>query len=77
MTIQLKQPNFAVFYSSFCNISRNSTDKLDQATPEEESLSVREAVKLAKEQNMLGIVLDRRILVSKARGRVIDLHPDW
>ncbi|KAJ9119610.1 hypothetical protein QFC22_003319 [Naganishia vaughanmartiniae] len=40
------------------------TDKLDQATPEEESLSVREAVKLAKEQNMLGIVLDRRILTT-------------
>lgn len=67
MTIQLKQPNFAVFYSSFCNISRTSTaGKLEQATSEEESLSVREAVKLAKAQNMLGIVLDLRILVRNA-----------
>jgi CDK inhibitor PHO81 len=64
MTIQLKQPNFAVFYSSFCNISRSSgADRLEQATTDEESLSVREAVKLAKAQNMLGIVLDLRILV--------------
>ncbi|KAJ9094462.1 hypothetical protein QFC21_006001 [Naganishia friedmannii] len=67
----LKQPNFAVFYSSFCNISHFSTDKLDQATPEEESLSVREAVKLAKEQNMLGIVLDRRILSVKDAGLLL------
>ena len=71
MTIQLKQPNFAVFYSSFCNISRTSAvGKLEQATSEEESLSVREAVKLAKAQNMLGIVLDLRILVRHdSRGR--------
>ncbi|KAJ9104254.1 hypothetical protein QFC19_004071 [Naganishia cerealis] len=46
------------------SILHTVTDKLEQATPEEESLSAREAVKLAKEQNMLGIVLDRRILTT-------------
>lgn len=60
--IQLKQPNFAVFYSSFCNVSRYSGDRLIQASPQEESLSVREAVKLAKGENMLGVVLDGRLL---------------
>lgn len=60
--IQLKQPNFAVFYSSFCNVSPRSGDALEQASPNDESLSVRDAVKLAKSQNMLGVVLDGRLL---------------
>lgn len=60
--IQLKQPNFAVFYTSFCNVSPRSGDALEQATPDEQSLSVRDAVKLAKSQNMLGVILDGRLL---------------
>jgi CDK inhibitor PHO81 len=62
--IQLKQPNFAVFYSSHCNVGRVESLDLVQAAPDEESLSVREAVKLAKSQNMLGVALDCRVLVS-------------
>jgi len=62
--VQFKQPNFAVFYSSSCNVTRSTDKGLVQAGPEEESLSVREAVKLANGQNMLGLVLDCRILVA-------------
>ncbi len=65
--IQFKQPNFAVFYSSSCNVTRATDKELVQAGQDEESLSVREAVKLAKGQNMLGLVLDCRILVRVVR----------
>ncbi len=61
--VQLKQPNFAVFYGSFSNVTREySDDGLHQADLDEESLSVRETVKVARNQNMLGVLLDCRIL---------------
>jgi len=62
--IQLKQPNFAVFFSSYCNVKRSAESSIQQAADIEQSLSVRESVKLAKSQNMLGLALDCRILVS-------------
>jgi len=61
--IQLKQPNFAVFFSSYCNTERTSDSLIQQAPHAEGSLSVRESVKLAKGQNMLGLALDCRLLV--------------
>ena len=64
--IQLKQPNFAVFFSSYCNVKRSTESLIQQASDFEQSLSVRESVKLAKSQNMLGLALDCRILVSNS-----------
>jgi hypothetical protein len=61
-----------VFYSSSCNVTRETDQALVQAGLDEESLSVREAVKLAKGQNMLGLVLDCRILVIRDE----TLHPE-
>jgi CDK inhibitor PHO81 len=59
----------AVFFASYCGISRNRTDaSLVPAEPEEEvdlrSLSVREAVNFAKSTNLLGVILEATTLVS-------------
>jgi hypothetical protein len=72
--IQLKQPNFAVFFSSYCNTERSTGSLIQQASYAEGSLSVRESVKLAKSQNMLGLALDCRLLVS-SRGSCDESFP--
>ncbi|WVO13631.1 hypothetical protein L204_101252 [Cryptococcus depauperatus] len=70
-----KQPNYAVFFASFCGLSRHKpsdfsslTPHLVSAPPEEESdvrcLSVREAVYFAKSMNLLGVILEASTLVA-------------
>ncbi|BGP37936.1 phosphate system positive regulatory protein pho81 [Rhodotorula kratochvilovae] len=73
-----KQPNFSVFFASFCGLSRSATGptgaaiiegqpgKLVPANRVEEDrrcTSIREAVKFARSNNLLGIMLDATMLV--------------
>ena len=58
----------AVFFASYCGISRSRFDsELSRAPPEEEKdlrcLSVREAVNFAKSTNLLGVILEATTLV--------------
>ncbi|WVQ75263.1 hypothetical protein IAR50_004876 [Cryptococcus sp. DSM 104548] len=69
-----KQPNYAVFFASYCGISRahsasaTSSKHLIPAPKEEESdvrcLSVREAVNFAKSRNLLGVILESSTLAA-------------
>ncbi|WRT69382.1 uncharacterized protein IL334_006366 [Kwoniella shivajii] len=70
-----KQPNYAVFFASYCGISSSpsSTDssgrtRLSPLSLEEESdlrcLSVREAVNFAKSTNLLGVILEATTLAA-------------
>lgn len=59
----------AVFFASYCGLSRKRTDaSLIPADMTEESdlrsLSVREAVNFAKSTNLLGVILEATTLVS-------------
>lgn len=62
-----KQPNFSVFFASYCGLSRsNSEGRMVAANRVEEDrrcTSIREAVKFAKSNNLLGVMLDATILV--------------
>ncbi|GAA5885473.1 hypothetical protein JCM6882_009633 [Rhodosporidiobolus microsporus] len=72
-----KQPNFSVFFASFCGLSRSRNSpalapngqepsKLVPANRVEEDrrcTSIREAVKFAKANNLLGVMLDATMLV--------------
>ncbi|BGP13882.1 hypothetical protein JCM10213_002521 [Rhodosporidiobolus nylandii] len=74
-----KQPNFSVFFASFCGLSRSRNQpalfgtgvggepsKLVPANRVEDDrrcTSIREAVKFAKANNLLGIMLDASLLV--------------
>ncbi|SGY75482.1 BQ5605_C005g03428 [Microbotryum silenes-dioicae] len=62
-----KQPNFSVFFASYCGISRsNSSGQLVPANRVEDDrrcTSIREAVKFAKTNNLLGVMLDATILL--------------
>ncbi|GAA6008997.1 hypothetical protein JCM10207_004059 [Rhodosporidiobolus poonsookiae] len=72
-----KQPNFSVFFASFCGLSRTRNQPVTtQATGEPSKLvpanrieedrrctSIREAVKFAKANNLLGVMLDATMLV--------------
>ncbi|GAA6054549.1 hypothetical protein JCM3770_006024 [Rhodotorula araucariae] len=73
-----KQPNFSVFFASFCGLSRSASGaavaavvdgqpgKLVPANRVEEDrrcTSIREAVKFARSNNLLGIMLDATMLV--------------
>ncbi|WOO79827.1 Ankyrin repeat protein nuc-2 [Vanrija pseudolonga] len=66
-----KQPNYAVFFASFCGIDRNQTAegaKLVSGPPDTEPdtrcLSVREAVNFAKVTNLLGVILEATTLAA-------------
>ncbi|KAM0792180.1 hypothetical protein ACM66B_004877 [Microbotryomycetes sp. NB124-2] len=62
-----KQPNFSVFFASYCGLSRSSPEgKMVPANRVEDDrrcTSIREAVKFAKANNLLGVMLDATILV--------------
>lgn len=62
-----KQPNFSVFFASHCGLSRsNSEGRMVAANRVEEDrrcTSIKEAVKFAKANNLLGVMLDATILV--------------
>ncbi|GAA5978148.1 hypothetical protein JCM10908_004246 [Rhodotorula pacifica] len=71
-----KQPNFSVFFASYCGLSRSGNagggvqegqaGRLVPANRVEEDrrcTSIREAVKFAKSNNLLGIMLDATMLV--------------
>jgi CDK inhibitor PHO81 len=66
-TLNWKQPNFSVFFASYCGLSRsNSEGRMVAANRVEEDrrcTSIREAVKFAKANNLLGVMLDATILV--------------
>jgi CDK inhibitor PHO81 len=59
----------AVFFASFCGISRDRKGKEMTPAPADEEpdlrcLSVREAVNFAKQTNLLGVILEATTLVS-------------
>lgn len=69
--LNFKQPNYAVFFSSHCGLARSRPDepprtKLEPIEFAEEDdkrcLSVREAVKFAKANNLLGVMLDATLI---------------
>nr|XP_031857790.1 uncharacterized protein CI109_006812 [Kwoniella shandongensis]KAA5524862.1 hypothetical protein CI109_006812 [Kwoniella shandongensis] len=72
-----KQPNYAVFFASYCGIARNRDISLEEGTkrrrliPTPEGgeadlrcLSVREAVNFAKSTNLLGVILEGTTLAA-------------
>lgn len=71
--INFKQPNYAVFFASYCGLSRvrgeDGEGGMREAGVEEEDdkrcMSVREAVKFAKANNLLGVMLDATLIVSR------------
>lgn len=70
----------AVFFASYCGISRHRKDaSLIPAGHDEESdlrsLSVREAVNFAKSTNLLGVILEATTLVSPTPPSVTDADP--
>ena len=86
-----KQPNFSVFFASYCGLSRSGNaggglqegpaGRLVPANRVEEDrrcTSIREAVKFAKSNNLLGIMLDATMLVRLSRStfRSTRLYPD-
>ncbi|GAA6062254.1 hypothetical protein JCM10212_001768 [Sporobolomyces blumeae] len=64
-----KQPNFSVFFASYCGLSRSSSEELGKMVPanrveeDRRCTSIREAVKFAKANNLLGIMLDATMLL--------------
>ena len=64
-----KQPNFSVFFASYCGMSRSSSEELGKMVPanrveeDRRCTSIREAVKFAKNNNLLGVMLDATMLV--------------
>ncbi|KAI5479290.1 CDK inhibitor PHO81 [Pseudohyphozyma bogoriensis] len=62
-----KQPNFSVFFASYCGLSRSSPEgrmvPANRVEDDRRCTSIREAVKFAKANNLLGIMLDATILV--------------
>ncbi|KAL7416653.1 hypothetical protein BDY24DRAFT_358213 [Mrakia frigida] len=66
--INFKQPNYAVFFASYCGLSRyrGGEGVLVEAGVDEEDdkrcMSVREAVKFAKANNLLGVMLDATLI---------------
>lgn len=65
-----KQPNFSVFFASYCGLSRSSSEDFGKMVPanrfeeDRRCTSIREAVKFAKANNLLGVMLDATMLVS-------------
>ncbi|UZJ52609.1 hypothetical protein CBS101457_001929 [Exobasidium rhododendri] len=63
-----KQPNYAVFFASYCGLARdNATGNVifqpcDRGEPDPRRLSVAEAVRFAKNNNLLGIMVDAVLL---------------
>ncbi|KAK4048708.1 phosphate system positive regulatory protein pho81 [Microbotryomycetes sp. JL221] len=62
-----KQPNFSVFFASHCGLSRSSPEgqmvPANRVEDDRRCTSIREAVKFAKANNLLGVMLDATILV--------------
>ncbi|GAA5875364.1 hypothetical protein JCM16303_000599 [Sporobolomyces ruberrimus] len=64
-----KQPNFSVFFASYCGLSRSSSEEYGKMVPanrfeeDRRCTSIREAVKFAKANNLLGVMLDATMLV--------------
>ena len=65
-----KQPNFSVFFASYCGLSRSSPEgrmvPANRIEDDRRCTSIREAVKFAKANNLLGVMLDATILVRRA-----------
>lgn len=64
-----KQPNFSVFFASHCGLSRSNPEgrmvPANRVEDDRRCTSIREAVKFAKVNNLLGVMLDATILVSR------------
>ncbi|GAA5947210.1 hypothetical protein JCM3765_001576 [Sporobolomyces pararoseus] len=64
-----KQPNFSVFFASYCGLSRSSSEDYGKMVPanrfeeDRRCTSIREAVKFAKANNLLGVMLDATMLI--------------
>lgn len=62
-----KQPNFSVFFASYCGLSRSNPEgrmvAANRVEDDRRCTSIREAVKFAKANNLLGVMLDATILV--------------
>ncbi|GAA6006343.1 hypothetical protein JCM11491_004921 [Sporobolomyces phaffii] len=64
-----KQPNFSVFFASYCGLSRSSSEEYGKMVPanrfeeDRRCTSIREAVKFAKANNLLGVMLDATMLI--------------
>ncbi|GAA5851676.1 hypothetical protein JCM3766R1_000482, partial [Sporobolomyces carnicolor] len=64
-----KQPNFSVFFASYCGLSRSSSEDFGKMVPanrfeeDRRCTSIREAVKFAKANNLLGVMLDATMLI--------------
>ncbi|RHZ82191.1 hypothetical protein Glove_112g42 [Diversispora epigaea] len=65
-----KQPNYAVFFNSFCGFENKNKNHEDGGATYEEDIeqdkrctSIKEAVKFAKINNLLGVVCDATLLV--------------
>lgn len=62
-----KQPNFSVFFASYCGLSRSNPEgrmvPANRIEDDRRCTSIREAVKFAKANNLLGVMLDATILV--------------
>lgn len=62
-----KQPNFSVFFASYCGLSRSNPEgrmvPANRVEDDRRCTSIREAVKFAKANNLLGVMLDATILV--------------
>lgn len=73
-----KQPNFSVFFASYCGLSRSNPDgRMVAANRVEEDrrcTSIREAVKFAKANNLLGVMLDATILVRSILAVIIRVY---
>lgn len=81
--LNFKQPNYAVFFSSYCGLARTrpaGSEKLIPIELEEEDdkrcLSVREAVKFAKANNLLGVMLDATLIVRRSRCLLSEAYVD-
>lgn len=63
-----KQPNYAVFFASYCGLARDNTtgnvyfQPCDRGEPDPRRQSVAEAVRFAKSNNLLGIMVDAILL---------------
>ncbi|KAI7905699.1 uncharacterized protein BX663DRAFT_500605 [Cokeromyces recurvatus] len=70
MVVNWKQPNYAVFFSTYCGFSMHRGVKRNHTTlyTEEENIDIRcsslkEAVKFAKQNNLLGLICGAQTLV--------------
>lgn len=74
-----KQPNFSVFFASYCGLSRSSSEEYGKMVPanrfeeDRRCTSIREAVKFAKANNLLGVMLDATMLVGCSRVNLCSL----